>query len=430
MHLSWLLVAWACLVGRALSIDVASFLSQIPDCAGSCLLDLTANSTCGIDVECLCADPNLQTVAASCVQSKCLPREALYTLNVTSVACEYPVRDRHQKFDTLGLCLGAITTLVVGARLFQKLRFERLLRADDYMIIVCWVTCIGNTISCVYGLSGNGFGRDAWTNSPYTITEFLRYVYIGQTFYATDVFLTKICVLLFYLRIFPVRSVQILIWTTIGVVALSMVVFIVLAIAQCQPISFFWTGWDKLHEGHCIGINPLAWSIAAVSIAMDFWVLAIPVFQLLQLQMKWQRKLAVAMMFLVGTFVSIVSIIRLQFLVAFGKSTNPTWDFFDTCYWSVIEVNVAIWCACMPDLRLLIVKAFPRLNSQNDSRPSKSTSSSRKFGVSPHVSSRQTEHAMYKGSSRPQPQPDASSSTAELVEMTRFFNESPTNNNV
>ncbi|KAM0401184.1 hypothetical protein ACHAQC_001865 [Fusarium culmorum] len=65
---------------------------------------------------------------------------------------------------------------------------------------------------------------------------------------------------------------------------------------------------------------------------MDFWVLAIPVFQLLQLQMKWQRKLAVAMMFLVGTFVSIVSIIRLQFLVAFGKSTNPTWDFFDTCY--------------------------------------------------------------------------------------------------
>jgi hypothetical protein len=103
-----------------------------------------------------------------------------------------------------------------------------------------------------------------------------------------------------------------------------MVVFIVLAIAQCQPISFFWTGWDQLHHGHCIGVNPLAWAIAAVSIAMDFWVLAIPVFQLLQLQMKWQRKLAVTMMFIVGTFVSVVSIIRLQFLVAFGNSTNPT----------------------------------------------------------------------------------------------------------
>ncbi|GKU09858.1 unnamed protein product, partial [Fusarium langsethiae] len=223
--------------------------------------------------------------------------------------------------------MGAITTLVVGARLYQKLKFERLLRADDYIIIVCLVTCIGNTVSCVYGLSGNGFGRDAWTNSPYTINEFLRYVYIGQTFYASDVFLTKICVLLFYLLLFPIRSVQIIIWTTIGVATLSMIVFVVLAIAQCQPISFFWTGWDKLHEGHCIGVNSLAWSIAAVSIAMDFWTLGIPVSQLLRLQMKWQRKLAVAMMFLVGTFVSVVSIIRLQFLVAFGKSTNPTCKF-------------------------------------------------------------------------------------------------------
>jgi hypothetical protein len=92
-----------------------------------------------------------------------------------------------------------------------------------------------------------------------------------------------------------------IIWGTIGVAALCMVVFIVLAIAQCQPISYFWTGWDQLHEGHCIGTNPLAWALAAVSIVMDFWVLGIPVFQLLRLQMKWQRKLAVAMMFLVGT---------------------------------------------------------------------------------------------------------------------------------
>ncbi|KAG8673016.1 hypothetical protein FPOAC1_006319 [Fusarium poae] len=430
MHLSWMLVAWACLIGRVLSIDVASFLAQIPECAGSCLLDLATNSTCGIDVECLCADPQLQTVAASCVQSKCLPREALYTLNVTSVACDYPIRDRHQKFDILGISMGIFTTFVVGARLFQKIRFERLLRLDDWVIVFCLVTCLGNTVTCVY-VSGNGFGRDAWTNTPYTITEFLRYVYIGQTFYAADVFLTKICVLLFYLRIFPVRSVQIVLWTTIGVAVLSMVVFIVLAIAQCQPISFFWTGWDQLHHGHCIGVNPLAWAIAAVSIAMDFWVLAIPVFQLLQLQMKWQRKLAVTMMFIVGTFVSVVSIIRLQFLVAFGNSTNPTWDFFDTCYWSVIEINVGIWCACMPDLRLLLIKAFPRLKSRSDSRPSyhnKSGSSSRKHGISPHISSHQTEHAIYKGSSRPEPQPDASSSTAELVEMTRFFNESPTHN--
>ncbi|KAF9775620.1 hypothetical protein IL306_006254 [Fusarium sp. DS 682] len=126
-------------------------------------------------------------------------------------------------------------------------------------------------------------------------------LYIGQTLYASDVFLTKICVALFYLRIFPVVTVRRLIWGTIGISALGMVVFDILAITQCQPISFYWTGWDQLHKGHCLGINPLAWSIAAVSIILDIWMLAIPIWQLVQLQMKWQRKLAVAVMFTVGT---------------------------------------------------------------------------------------------------------------------------------
>jgi hypothetical protein len=134
-------------------------------------------------------------------------------------------------------------------------------------------------------------------------------------------------------------------------------------------------------------------------------------------------KLAVALMFLVGTFVSIVSIIRLQFLIAFGRSLNPTWDFFNTCYWSVIEINVAIWCACMPDLRLLIVKTFPRLDSTNLSRPShgQSSISSRLHGKSPNITSNQAENTLYNGG--PRVTGDASSSTAELVEMTRFMNE-------
>jgi hypothetical protein len=73
------------------------------------------------------------------------------TLNVTSVACDYPIRDRHQKFDILGISMGIFTTFVVGARLFQKIRFERLLRLDDWVIVFCLVTCLGNTVTCVYG---------------------------------------------------------------------------------------------------------------------------------------------------------------------------------------------------------------------------------------------------------------------------------------
>ncbi|KAF4445203.1 hypothetical protein F53441_10939 [Fusarium austroafricanum] len=195
--------------------------------------------------------------------------------------------------------------------------------------------------SCLF--SGNGLGRDAWLFGPETITTYLCYLYVTQTLYVSVVFLTKICVALFYLRIFPVVRVRRLIWGTIGLSALGMVVFDILAIAQCQPISSYWTGWDQWHEGHCLGINPLAWSIAAVSIILDIWMLAIPIWQLVQLQMKWQRKLAVAIMITVGTFVTVVSILRLRYsmllatlriqpfqymlLDAYAQGIPKTWKF-------------------------------------------------------------------------------------------------------
>ncbi|KLP11999.1 integral membrane protein PTH11 [Fusarium fujikuroi] len=412
MHLLVLLVTWACLVCQVFCDNVSDFLTKIPDCAGSCLVELVSTSTCGIDVQCLCADPKLKTQVLSCVQKKCLPRDAL-------VACDFPVRDRHAQFDILAITLIAITAIVVGLRLWHKLRYERKFRLDDYIIVAVFVSRIRSTSK---ECSANSDSYLIWETPLFV---FMAYLYIGQTLYASDVFLTKICVALFYLRIFPVVSVQRLIWGTIVFSVLGMILFDILAIAQCQPISFYWTGWDKLHEGHCLGVQPLAWAIAAVGIILDVWMLAIPIWQLVQLQMKWQRKLAVAIMFTVGTFVTIVSILRLRYLVAFGNSQNPTWDSFETCYWSVIEINVGLWCVCLPDLRMLILKAFPRLGSSIESgprNPHQGSSAPRQQGRTPN-SSRHTESTIYKG--KPiQAQQEASSSTAELVEMTTFMNDS------
>ncbi|KAF4443172.1 hypothetical protein F53441_11481 [Fusarium austroafricanum] len=415
-RLLWL-AAWACLVCQVVSLDVTEFLSQIPKCATSCLVDLASNSTCGLDVECLCGDPKLKTSVSDCVQKACLPIDSLTAMNATSVACDYPIRDKHAQFDRLAITMSAVTAIIIGLRLFQRLRFDISLRPDDYIIVFCFAVDLANTITCIYGLSGNGLGQDTWRFSPETITTYLCYLYIGQILYATDMFATKICVALLYLRIFPVVLVQRLIWGTIAVCVLGLVVFDILAIAQCRPISFYWTGWDKLHEGHCLAIQPLAWSIAATGIILDFWMLAIPIWQLVLLQMKWQRKVAVGLMFTVGTFVTIVSILRLRYLVAFGNSQNPTWDSFNTCYWSVIEINVGIWCVCMPDLRLLLLRVFPRLRSTGASGKGPHQGPGGQQGQS--SSGNQTDRSIYRTKSV-QVQRAATSSTAELVEMDNF----------
>ncbi len=56
-----------------------------------------------------------------------------------------------------------------------------------------------------------------------------------------------------------------------------------------------------------------------------------------------------------------MSILRLQSLVTFSNSQNPTWDQFDVSLWSIIEINVGIICTCMPTFRLILVRLFPVL---------------------------------------------------------------------
>ncbi|KAF3768073.1 hypothetical protein M406DRAFT_355824 [Cryphonectria parasitica EP155] len=169
--------------------------------------------------------------------------------------------------------------------------------------------------------------------------------------------------LFFYLKIFPKRTVRLLLWATIGYNAIWGVAFILIAVFQCQPIDYYWTNWDGEHTGTCINANSLGWANAITSIALDIWMVAIPLFQLRDLQLHFKKKIGVGIMFCTGTFVTVISIVRLQTLITFANSSNPTWDNLRVSQWSTIEVNVGIMCACMPALRLILVKIFPRLTS-------------------------------------------------------------------
>ena len=59
--------------------------------------------------------------------------------------------------------------------------------------------------------------------------------------------------------------------------------------------------------------------------------------------------------------VTIMSILRLQSLVTFAGKSNATWEYYDVTMWSNIEICVGIMCACLPTLRLLLVRLFPIL---------------------------------------------------------------------
>lgn len=51
-----------------------------------------------------------------------------------------------------------------------------------------------------------------------------------------------------------------------------------------------------------------------------------------------------------------VSIVRLWYLVHFkADDVDPTWHYLDICLWSTVEINVGIWCLCVPTVRIMFL---------------------------------------------------------------------------
>jgi hypothetical protein len=228
----------------------------------------------------------------------------LATRNATEKACNAPIRNRGDHYTITANVLGIVTAVVVLLRVLFKIFIAKVgLHADDWLILVTLLTGIPSTVIITLGIIKHGLGRDVWTLDPHHVTTFGKFFYIMQIDYYWLLSMLKMSMLYFYLRIFPKTGVRRLLVGTICFNAAFCLAFVFVAIFLCTPISYFWTRWedDGQSQGKCVNINAVTWSNAIISIAMDVWMLAIPLWQLWGLHMHWKKKAGVAIMFCTGT---------------------------------------------------------------------------------------------------------------------------------
>ncbi|KAM0425958.1 hypothetical protein ACHAPT_008897 [Fusarium lateritium] len=358
-------------ISIALARDVDSpSLSEYPDCAAKCMISAIQGGFCAPSNQtCLCTDQPFQQNVTTCVAGSCTIPDALAAKNSSLADCGAPIRDRAQQFVTLTNALAVVAGVFVAIRFGYKMTVSTIsLDIDDWLVLASMLSFIPTAVITAYGTTANGLGKDIWTLSPHQITTITRLCYILGILYFTQTTLVKLCIIGFYIRIFPARDIQRLLWGTFIFTSAWGVTFVFAAMFSCTPISYFWHQWDGLHEGRCTDSNATLWSHAGFSVALDLWILAVPLWQIRGLQLHWKKKLSVAVMFSVGTLVTIVSIIRFQALVHFGKSMNKTWELYNVSVWSTIEITVGIMCACLPTIRVVLVRIFPILSTSSAQR--------------------------------------------------------------
>lgn len=122
--------------------------------------------------------------------------------------------------------------------------------------------------------------------------------YIAQIFYKLTMNLTKISILLLYMRIFAVFTwFRWIVRALIGIVTAYMIAAFFASVFQCTPVQ---RAWDKSIPGSCISIEMNWYANAGFSIATDTIILLLPITPILSLKLPAGEKVAVLGVFVLG----------------------------------------------------------------------------------------------------------------------------------
>ncbi|KAF2651524.1 hypothetical protein K491DRAFT_719793, partial [Lophiostoma macrostomum CBS 122681] len=259
----------------------------------------------------------------------------------------------------------SIAALFVLLRLYVRWKVVNAIGKEDGLVTAALVFALLTCICMNLEVSQGGLGQH-WVDLTEAQEEaFLRASYLSIIFYNISLSLTKFSILCLCLRVFGPSKWRTACYTVFVGICIYSVWSIFSSIAPCFPVQKYWL-LDKV-DGWCFPRAVLWFLNASLNIFTDFIIVLLPIPGILALQLPKKQKIGVSLVFLLGFFVCIISVVRLKALYTGALAQDSTYDNFGIAIWSVIEVNGAIVGACLPTLKPLITKLFPRLLSSGRS---------------------------------------------------------------
>ncbi|KAF5007767.1 hypothetical protein FDECE_5939 [Fusarium decemcellulare] len=245
-------------------------------------------------------------------------------MNITQTECGVPAKDRRREINITCLVMGVSAVVLFSTRMVSKAFGYAPWGLDDSVILAVFPVVVAFNVFCQI-MPYKGLGLNAWAVSDEHITTFLIFLLACEFAYAISLGLIKISILLFFLRIFPNNKFRTVVRWTMGFILLTCLIYMILFLIQRRPLSLFWEGWkNKNPRGVVVDGNAMGLSHGAINVALDIWMLLLPLSQLYKLGIKLKKKVGVIAMFSVGLFLTIVSTIRIPSLVVFSTSWNVT----------------------------------------------------------------------------------------------------------
>lgn len=136
-------------------------------------------------------------------------------------------------------------------------------------------------------------------------------------------------------------------------------------LAQCEPISFYWSATRDPSQGHCLNPRVMAgftYAHAVVSSIGDWTFGILPAFLVSELNVNIRSKISVFLLLAFANIGSIATLIRIRAIHQISASKDFLYETFDLAIWSTVEIGIAIMAASIATYRPL----FRSLLSRDD----------------------------------------------------------------
>ncbi|KAF2176841.1 hypothetical protein K469DRAFT_605642 [Zopfia rhizophila CBS 207.26] len=253
----------------------------------------------------------------------------------------YPGQEKHLR--NVPIALVSVASVLVVARFVTTYNNRGWFGAEDFFIVASVVSHHFH-VADIQDSGGN-------------LILALKYYYLSQILYKTNITLNKLAFLFLYLRLFAIPLFRRICLVMIYIIMASGIAFVILTIFQCTPIEKAWL--KGAVEGHCVSLPWFRWTWTAFNLFTDLLIFMIPMPVISRLQMSLSKKIGLAIVFVIGFFICLTTALRMKTIVRATHAKEQTWESCPANLWSFIEVAVGVICACLISLRKILSVCWP-----------------------------------------------------------------------
>ncbi|KAK2738251.1 hypothetical protein FQN57_007114 [Myotisia sp. PD_48] len=241
--------------------------------------------------------------------------------------------------------LSTITAIIVGLRVWVRLRLKKSFGFDDVVIVSTAVLSIIYSGLCITQ-SRLGLGLPLKLRPAENLDKYAAVNFAGRPIYMAGITGFKVALCIAYLRIIhhsAKTSYRYFIWAIIIFTITSHLAGTLVLMFQCSPVK---KSWRPRTPGTCLPNDSVFYALAVISILCDLVVFFTPIPLLLRIRISRSRKVGLVVVFLLGLFTTACSVMRAVQIIQISKDGNSTM----LVLWGTIELNVGVSLTCLPAL--------------------------------------------------------------------------------